>query len=135
MLIFANLSGGAIIVDEAFRLGYTTIIFADVIGGTIFGNGFGIAFGTAASVTALLTSGAVYACIRITITVNALARTIVADIAFIFFIGAMFIVTAFGAFSVEAVFIIGFFAGGGFAVIVFVAFGVLWRASVSARSH
>ena len=125
MLIFADLTGGAIIIYEAFRLGYTTIVLANVIGGAIFGDGFGIAFWTAASVTAFLSCRAVYASIRITITINALACTIIADIAFIFFVGAMFIVTAFGAFGVEAVFIIGFFAGGGFTVIVFIAFRVL----------
>lgn len=135
MFIFADFPVRAIFIDEAFGLGHATVVFAQVILGAIFRDGFGIAFGTASAVAAFLTCGAIYADFGIAIPVDALTRTAVANVAFIAFARAMFVVSAFGAFCVEAVFVCRFSAFFGGAVVIFVAFGVGRRTSACQTHH
>ena len=85
MFVFTNFVFGAICVGEAFGSGHAAVIFAHVIGGAILFDGFRIAFGTTAAIAAFLTGGAIDADFGITITVDALACTAIADIAFVFF--------------------------------------------------
>ena len=124
MLIAADLTGRAVFIGEAFRFGDAAVIFADVIFRAILGDGFGIAFGTATTIAAFLTGRAIDADFGIAITVNALAGTAIADVAFIFFAGAVFVVTAFSTFCIQAIFIVGFTAHISFAIRIFIAFRI-----------
>lgn len=129
--VSANFAAWAVCVREAFGFGNAAVIFADFIGLAIFRGGFRIALRTAATVTAFLICGAVQAGVGIAVAIDALARTAVADVAFVFFARAVFVVTAFGAFRIKAVFIVGFAIIACGAICIFIAFGVGRRAAIS----
>jgi hypothetical protein len=104
MFILADFAVWTILICKAFGLGHTAVVFAKIIGRTIFGNRFRIAFRTAATITAFLTGRTVDAGFGIAITINTLTRTAIANIALVFFARAMFVITAFGAFGIQTVF-------------------------------
>ena len=133
--VSANFATGAIGIGQALRFGGATVIFTDLIGCAIFFNRFGIALGATASVAAFLTGGTVDASIRITVSVNTLARTTIANIAFVFFARTMLIITTFSTFGIETVLIIGLMVILGRAVRVFIALRIRGRASVSKTNH
>jgi len=133
--ITADFSARAIGVGQTLGFVDAAVVFADLIGCAIFFNRFRIALGAAAPVAAFLAGGAVQADIRVAVTVDALARAAVADVAFVFFAGAVFVVTALGTLRIETVFVIGFVVVFGRAVRVFVTLGVGRGAAVGETNH
>lgn len=83
MLIFADFAFGAVLVDKAFGLGHATVIFAQIIFWAILGYGFWVALRAATSIAAFLPGGAIDPDLGIAITVDALACTAVANVAFV----------------------------------------------------
>lgn len=135
MFIFADFSGGAIFIHEAFRFGNASVVFAEMFRRAILGNSFRIAFGAASSVAAFLAGGAVNADFGVAVAVDALAGAAVADVAFVFFARAVLIVSALSAFGVEAVLIVRLFAHIRLAVVIFVALRIGRGAAVSQTNH
>ena len=134
-LILADHAFGAILIGHALGLGYTAVVFADVICRAIFGDRLRIALGTAAAIAAFLSGRAVKAVVGIAITVDALARSAIANIAFIAFCRAVAVVTAFCTFRVQTVFINRIALGICFTITVFIAFWIRRGASICHTNH
>ena len=135
VLVAADFAGGAIVIDQALRLGRAAVVLANVVFGAILSNGLRIALGAAATVAAFLAGRAVNPYIRIAIAVDALARTIVANIALVFLAGAVLVITALCALCVYAILIIRLFADARRAVIVIVALGIGRGTPIGETNH